>query len=52
MYYCLRQLKHLDLGSVEQKMFAAKLNLDPRHLPELPDYRVPETATDSVSSFV
>jgi len=52
MYYCLKQLKHLDLGCMEQKMFAAKINMDPRHIPELPDYRVTDTATDSVTSLV
>lgn len=52
MYYCLNQLKHLDLGSVEQKMFAARINLDPRHVPSLPDYRISETNTDSVESLV
>ncbi len=49
MYYCLKQLKHLDLGSIEQKMFAARINLDPRHVPTLPDYRIVETNTDSVT---
>lgn len=51
MYYCLNQLKHLDLGSVEQKMFAARINLDPRHVPSLPDYRISDN-TDSVESLV
>ena len=52
MYYCLKQLKHLDLGNVEQKMFAARINLDPRHVPSLPDYRMSGINTDSVESLV
>jgi hypothetical protein len=52
MYYCLKQLKHLDLGSIEQKMFAARINLDPRHVPTLPEYRISEINTDSVESLV